>query len=948
MGLLGEAYRIQTTCNFQRSVPFGCFTRGKTHTKIDLRDIHNFNRLKLAPVAKRNHNLALPENERGQISIFFSASLVVMISIVAFVINIGLFVKAKINLQNATDSAAYAGAAVQARQLSRIAYLNWEMRNIYKEWLFKYYVIGNLNVKDVENASASSGVMNFRLEDDVNPVPGAPFPRTSDPFNIPSVCIHISGSMTNICKRYSVPGLPEFGATNLPGAQEASRAFTDTLISTKVNDCIDRTRLNMTVANTWTYNVLGNSMDASLVGRAPAILSDKQGAWPRAVELAIRIRNLEFIMNRPAINQGVCANGSAPNGLTRCSKAITEIEQEMKLGNERLIKAFYSGFRNLGNGDDNEMKYSFTLSEIAPQPVFDPKETSASNLLVKAPYEKPWVDLKLMMINYAIFYSAMIPRADSKTSGACDISRVAIPVPGYPLGFYKNPDVLTYYAVKGEAEFVGMFNPFGKAVKLQAYAAAKPFGGRIGPMLFTQKPNQNYIVGRTDNQKLRSMPYITSYDFEGVTIRAKTYSETGSGTKFIPGLPLPTNARDAGGSFWLDSPNNPVGGFLADASGVQFGVPNLVYDYQDPFKTTGYSSLLSQINQMKATNPPGSDEAIGLFSKFQFKAFRGGNLSSAISAQTLEEEIARVRAPTTYEASNYLIPTPQDFNLNAKMDSFGFINGTRQVLNNGYVQYDAFIYAPLYKGNDQVDLMYNNGDEVLSAIFKFMQQQETGMTKYKMAMNKAAMNIYNTQLVGEQSGSRTGYQRAAQGVSDIDFTNTSLTQTPASCNSLAGQFLYFYYEGVKAGFAPANTSGCPVPLGQLLREYFNSLTKDTNYNPNFYSFKFSWAAANESDIDKGKKLMTAYMPGPYRGVMDNGEFLNPISTATDSMRRNTYSTKLIPLDSLQTGQGSRWDNQQFAIMSEGSTVSTNDTAQLNFQNAANYGSVDPDAAAIRY
>ena len=36
----------------------------------------------------------------------------------AFVINVGLFVKAKINLQNATDASAFEGAAVQARQMT--------------------------------------------------------------------------------------------------------------------------------------------------------------------------------------------------------------------------------------------------------------------------------------------------------------------------------------------------------------------------------------------------------------------------------------------------------------------------------------------------------------------------------------------------------------------------------------------------------------------------------------------------------------------------------------------------------------------------------------------------------------------------------------------------------------------------------------------------------------
>src|SRR5690606_7772145 len=144
---------------------------------------------------------------------------------------------------------------------------------------------------------------------------------------------------------------------------------------------------------------------------------------------------------------------------------------------------------------------------------FYDNDADASNLLSSSNAKrKYWVDLKLMMVNYATFYAAMIPRKEANqstpASGICDISKVALPVPGYPLGFYKDPNVVTYYAVKGEAEFVGMFNPFKiDAIKLHAYSAAKPFGGRIGPTLFIQKQGTTYLTGRTS--KKRSVPYIT-------------------------------------------------------------------------------------------------------------------------------------------------------------------------------------------------------------------------------------------------------------------------------------------------------------------------------------------------------------------------------------------------------------------------------------------------------
>ncbi|WP_408097865.1 Tad domain-containing protein [Peredibacter sp. HCB2-198] len=892
-------------------------------------------------MTKRTH-------EQGQISIFFSASLIVLISIIAFVINIGLFVKAKINLQNATDAAAFSGAAVQARQLTKIAYLNWEMRNIYKEWMYKYYVIGNLNVEDVENPGGA-GVMKFNLRPDENVLSGV---VTKDPYNIPAVCIHIAGSKTNICKRYAIPGLPEFGSSNLPGAEEASRAFMDTLIATKVNDCVDRTRLNMLVATTWTYNVLASNMDESLAGRAPAILADRQGAWPRAVELGLRIRNLEFAMNRPAVIDGVCQGGGGSTSSTNCQKGIGEIVQERKLGNERILKAFYSGYRNLGNSTNREMKDTFTLSEIRPKPVAFTRPSDASYLLVPADkastYEKQWVDLKLMMVNYAIFYAAMIPRADSATSGACDVTKVAIPVPGYPLGFYKNPDVLTYYAVRGEAEFVGLFNPFTpERIKLTAYSAAKPMGGRIGPMLFTQKQGQDYFLGRNDTQKRRSVPYITSYDFTGTPVRS---GGTLQPNQFEPGVPLPINTTTNPGPFWLEDENSPLGGLLADASGVKFGVPNLVYDYQSPYSTEGYTLAGEKIYKIRSASPA-TEQPVGLYSKFQFNAFKGPGLSATVSPGDLDAEIARVRAPTLYEAANYLIPSPNSFNIANQMDSFGFIGTAGTPLQNGVNRHEAYVYAPLYKaGTDQEDILFDNPSTVTSTIFEFMRAQETGMRKYKMSLNKAAQIIdsQKNKVAGGAKNSAPGYERAARGVSDINMGDPNLDQNPGSCNSIAGQFLYFYYGGGVGPDPVQNEAGCPKPLGTMISEYFAASANDPTFNPTHYHFSFSWPA--NATGAAGERFFTAYMPGPFTGVGDNGTFSNPIpgSNIQENMRRNFYSTKFVTLDSLLSS-GGYGPSSNFSIISEGTPSGADtDVRPTQFANPLDPDVIGSDLNSIKY
>jgi hypothetical protein len=944
--------------------PLECPIDRKRRTKMDGCNITRLNDSPLSEGTKGHRAVALVKNTQGQISIFFSASLIVLITIIAFVINIGLFVKAKINLQNATDAAAFAGAAVQARQLTTIGYLNWEMRNIYKEWMYKYYVVGNLNIKDVE--TPPSGPMSFNLEKSVNPIETNPELReVADPFNIPAICIHTEGSRTNICRRYAVPGLPEFGPSNLPGAEEASRAFMDALIQGKVLDCGERTALNSLVSATWAYNVLSQSdVDSTLIGRGPAVLSNRQGAWPAAVELAMRMRNLEFAANRAPITEGICFNGSA--GSINCGRAIGDISGEGKLGNERAVKAFYSGYRNLGNADDSEMKLSFTLTEIPPRPAVIESIDDPSFYLSPKTYEKYYLDLKLMTINLATFYGAMIPTADPSvgagrpgTSGECVISKVATPVPGYPLGFYKSPEVLTYYAVRGEAEFEGMFNPFGQKIKLTAYAAAKPFGGRIGPALFKQ--TRGFITGRENRGKFRSVPYLSSLEFVGTRVRdltTRSFKTLGLGDYF-PGVPVPVNAEGSDGRFWVEDPSKPVGGKVTDGT-IQFGLPNLVYDYQTLYSNEGYSDdneRIHTINTSQSTTKP-----IGLYSGEQFRMFKGSRIGSENTTQTLlEEEIFRVKAPTIYEAANYLVPTPNDFNLGAGVDSFGFVPGQGTEVGNGVKQYNFFVYAPLYSDGGQVDTLWTNQSEVVSTVFDFLKLQSSGINKYRDSMNLVAQKLAATGAFLESTGavargSANAYREAAKQISDIANFSGSLDQPAGSCKSLVGSFLHFYYGHPNlfpGTYVPAG-DGCPLTLGEQLTTYFSRGGAQGGFSPSHYKMQYNWRAENFSKSKHGPEksfaVFTAYQPGPMTGIGPDGRFQNTITGDNgEFMRRNFYSTKFVALDSLQNGQGYDEKTTNFTIYSEGATQATPEgISQGDFKNPLNASSIGIELNAIKY
>ena len=513
------------------------------------------------------------DEQRGQLSIFLGISVLLILTMMAFVINVGLFVKAKINLQNAVDAAAWAGAAVQARQLTNIAYLNWEMRNNYKEWMFKYYVLGQVSMEKTNVDSSGNFVkqpddlMDFRRDLHAAAVSF----RTSggdaiyDRWNIPSVCIDVAGgNFENLCDLYHLPGVPFFPDSGL-NIKDLSDEFFTHITEAKAKDCAFRTDLNFGVSMAWAYGIKGEDIAGDI---DTPVASDREGAWVKALELALRMRNLEKIVNRPPEQQSICIGGSD-------CKSIRSLEGEspdLPVANERPIKAFLSAWRNLSGGIDKEkgvdvFSSSFRLTELSPTS-YPVSPRSLSGFLIPASpssnLEKHYLDLWIYPLNLATFFVNFSPSSSSyaakgrggasfPTGSDCSAIRMALPVPGFIFGFAKNPDVVTYYAVKGEANYIGLLYPFSdkNGVKLHAYAAAKPFGGRIGPILFGNKNDGESVIPRDAN--FRSAAYLS-----GINLSSTPSAE--------PDL-MPTSSL-----FWVKGTSDAVGGI--PISGAMQNLPS--------------------------------------------------------------------------------------------------------------------------------------------------------------------------------------------------------------------------------------------------------------------------------------------------------------------------------------------------------------------------------------
>ena len=840
-------------------------------------------------------NFSPLKNQKGQLGVFVGMSILVVISLLAFVINVGLFVKAKINLQNAVDAAAYAGAATQARRLTNMGYLNWEMRNTMKEWMFKYYIVGNMGNSVVRDSDPSFGLMDFRPKK---------FSATSgnglnvndySKFNIPRNCINF-GSTHNICNVFGVPGVPRFPSIGSPGPAALTKEFTDQAVSIKSRNCLDRSVLNFSTTLMWTFGKGGTNNGFQ---DAPNLLSHRPGAWPQTLEYAIRMRNLEFIVNRPPVEEGICISEGS-NCISLSELISTGGSSPV---NERPIAAFNSAYRNLGGGsrdvngggDHLSIKSTFKLTELAPAPLtFEPGKGLSGFLIPDGKSypgtgfqygQKHYVDMRALPINYVVFFTTFVPAdqdfsADITSEGSCSSSITGIPVPFYITGFYKNPKVLTYYAVKGEAKYMGLFYPFNKGdgLTIRAYAAAKPMGGRIGPLLY--RVDGDTIKGR-DDDKTRSKGFIV-----GMIPNSGSASSSGGG--WLPGYPIPF---ETGGRFYVHDEDDPIGGTPDSTTGeITFSLPNMVYDFSSGASISGGNiDIVEAMGDVPSpTQPSGSGS--GLYDSEQYHLLKSNLNTNSPSASHIEGKVIEAKRATKWDAMNYLIPTHN--NEATKNEAPSAVQGQSTVIGGSrYIRYN--LYAPICSDF----LLYScDAEELGTAVHEFLSETKDAMNLYLDELGAIADGLRNTPA---SDGGGSNYVAAADtlypngGTLDVASPPTyDISDTDCySSATLADKFHIFFNIGVDPSNMNAGDYCGVTPLLWSVTKFVDEKSKnETTKNfiqPEYYLSGGSSLPSN---------LHSAFQPTTRKGAGASGEMSHPfLGTPESSGKRNFYSTKLFSI-----------------------------------------------------
>lgn len=394
-------------------------------------------------------------------AIFIALIFQVLFVFFAMVINIGLIVHDKINLQNSVDLGVYYAAQKQAEILNEIAHLNYQIRQDYKLLAWRYRVLGTLG------RIGPSGGQN----------PNTTFPPARTPYAVP---------LQNV--QWINPGYRE--DEQVPVVCASHELMSDML------------RGGDTLEN-YCYNHFGSVIPAipSVVNYGSPVVQALIGASVAATQYAQQQQqiscNSSGVMNWAFAMQMVYAY---KHSIAIRKLMIQKLREKLldpdpidihgdriRIGVEKTIR------KNLT--ESNKENFQFEMING-----FRQGNGGCGSPDIAIPEIKTWIRL---LFTYAHTTGgggcAIDQRFQDEIGGFSDaqinvwdpdgilraLSQGEPPTPGDPthssLGFEKNPWCMAYMGVKASTRSRKAFAPFGSGVDMQARAFAQPIGGRIGP-----------------------------------------------------------------------------------------------------------------------------------------------------------------------------------------------------------------------------------------------------------------------------------------------------------------------------------------------------------------------------------------------------------------------------------------------------------------------------------
>ncbi|AHI07250.1 hypothetical protein BDW_13750 [Bdellovibrio bacteriovorus W] len=401
------------------------------------------------------------KNRHGQVALFLALIFQVLFLFFAMVINVGLLVHHKINLQNSVDFAAYYGAMKQAENMNVIAHTNYQIRQSWKLLTWRYRMLGSAGDFFTHPFSKYNRRYQGTETDGIDPA----HPKFYDQ---PSFCITYipfkpMPRAENTCRDLkTTSSIPVFRAPSvsidLPGISNATRALSEALRASAFKRCQDFGAYNYLILGSFivSYNIdqggrnvfintLANSMSPS---EPSADFYDIDGDSVKE-GMRLTLDNNLTEANRNSVQTFKTYNSL---GDSQCNASgISEGEPAKWLKPIKVAPGFVYVDTECGSGDKivSIGKFLGRAGDNLPHHSRGPGQPFYNEIQQLL----PWIRVAEPPLNHPFNFS---------------------------LGVEKNPYCMAYVGASAVTQPKIPFSPLG-SIQLKARAFFKPFGGRIGP-----------------------------------------------------------------------------------------------------------------------------------------------------------------------------------------------------------------------------------------------------------------------------------------------------------------------------------------------------------------------------------------------------------------------------------------------------------------------------------
>ncbi len=433
------------------------------------------------------------KKESGQVALFVALAFQILFVFFAMIINIGLLVHHKINLQNSVDLAAYYGASKQAEMMNAVSHVNFQIRQAYKLLMFRYHSLGTAG-----DVTSRAPYLSNQIPKNINPrYSSNEVPQNNSDQLRPVFCItydpvSVVEPNETYCKDLNrgdipLPGDPKLTVVSsfffLDLAYKMA-ALSKALKTKAQNSCKYIAVLNwLQLANF----LVGYKNDIAkrkevLIGLANNLSESRpkdingdsiyEGVY-RTFENNLTYQNRDSM--RTSYSESGEGTGSSTNAEFKffnslssesCGSTGTQHEPPKWL-KEILIFSLYSYMDAACGADDSTQNLAFRPSyindSIGLETKPDPNYVQEFNNKIGQNILTPQLVDQLRQL---LRSEAQLRPQDRLFSSS--------------LGFEKNPWCQSYVGVSASASPRIPFAP-GGFIKLEASSYAKPFGSQIGP-----------------------------------------------------------------------------------------------------------------------------------------------------------------------------------------------------------------------------------------------------------------------------------------------------------------------------------------------------------------------------------------------------------------------------------------------------------------------------------